>query len=81
MSYEDTNCPCGGKKPTDTMLCDPCEEHLKDRREMAEYRNLSLPTDYRRSAAVILVSLARRRKREPHQLASAIAAVVTKAKL
>lgn len=63
MAYEDTKCPCGGKKPTDTMLCDDCVEHLKDRREMAEYQDITLRHDYRRSAATILVSLARQRNK------------------
>lgn len=50
--------------PTDTMLCDACNTHLANRREMAEYQDPALRVDYRRSAAIILVSLARRRKRE-----------------
>jgi hypothetical protein len=25
MSYENTSCPCGEKKLTDTMLCAACE--------------------------------------------------------
>ena len=64
MAYEDTKCACGDKKPTDTMLCDACNTHLSSRREMAEYQDPALRVDYRRSAAIILVSLARRRKRE-----------------
>jgi hypothetical protein len=46
------------------MLCDACNAHLAGRREMSEYQDPSLRVDYRRSAAIILVSLARRRKRE-----------------
>lgn len=64
MSYEDTKCPCGGKKPTQTMLCDECVEHFKDRRELREYQDGTLPLEYRRNAAIILLSLARKRKRE-----------------
>lgn len=63
MSYEDTKCPCGGKKPNDTMLCDACVEHLKDRREMSDYQDGDLPIEFRRHAAIILLSLARRRIR------------------
>lgn len=63
MAYEDTKCPCGDKKPTDTMLCDACNAHFAARREMAEYQNPALRGDYRRNAAIILVSLARCRKR------------------
>jgi hypothetical protein len=63
MSYEDTKCPCGGKKPTDTMLCDDCEKALADRREMATFKDLNASVELRRHAATILVSLARGRKR------------------
>ncbi len=62
MAYEDTNCPCGDKKLTDTMLCPACQAHFAERRELAEYQDGNLPVEYRRNAAVILVSLARRRK-------------------
>lgn len=62
MSYEDTNCPCGDRKPTDTMLCDACMEDLKDRREMAIFRSAE-PVESRRHAATILLALARGRKR------------------
>lgn len=64
MAYEDTKCPCGDKKPTDTMLCSTCENHFSGRKEMAEYQNPELSTEYRRNAAIIIVTLARRRKRE-----------------
>ena len=62
MSYEDTNCPCGDRKPTDTMLCDACMEHLKDHRAMATFRS-SEPIESRRHAATLLLMLARGRKR------------------
>jgi len=62
VSYEDTNCPCGDRKPTDTMLCDACMADLADRREMAIFRSAD-PVESRRHAAMILLSLARGRKR------------------
>jgi hypothetical protein len=62
VSYEDTNCPCGDRKPTDTLLCDACMEHLKDRREMATFKS-NEPVEWRRHAAIILLALARGRKR------------------
>jgi len=62
MSYENTSCPCGGKKPTDTMLCDECNEAFKDRPEM-RYLDPQWSTESRRHDAIILVSLARKRKR------------------
>ena len=64
MSYENTNCPCGDKKPTDTMLCDACNAHFADRQEMADYQNGSLNLEWRRNAAIILVTLSRRRKKD-----------------
>lgn len=70
MSYEDTHCPCGDKKPTDTMLCDACVEAFKDRKEMATY-NSSEPVEYRRHAAMILLALARGRKRNAARAAAA----------
>lgn len=46
------------------MLCDTCRQYLADRRELTEYNDGSLTFDYRRNAAIILVTLARRRKRD-----------------
>jgi hypothetical protein len=60
MSFEDTNCPCGGKKDPATMLCDACMDYLKDRKEMAIFM-ADGPVEYRRHAAIILLSLARGR--------------------
>jgi hypothetical protein len=28
MSYENTNCPCGGKKERNTPICDPCKAFI-----------------------------------------------------
>lgn len=66
MSYENTNCPCGGKKPTDTMLCDDCLAAFADRPEMATLNQRTASFEYRRHAAIILISLARQRKRQPY---------------
>ena len=63
MSYDDTRCPCGDRKPTDTMLCDACVSHLQARREMAIFRSPDDDVQYRRHAAVVLLALARGRKR------------------
>jgi hypothetical protein len=64
VSYENTSCPCGGKKPCDTMLCDGCNEAFKDRTEMRDYQDIYLSLELRRNAAVILVTLARKRRRK-----------------
>lgn len=61
MSYEDTNCPCGERKTTDTMLCDACVEYLKDCREM-EILKSDASVETRRHAATILLAIARKRK-------------------
>lgn len=61
MSYENSKCPCGGRKLTDTMLCDDCEKAVAgtfDRREMDDPK---APRDVRRSAAIRLLAVARRR--------------------
>jgi hypothetical protein len=63
MSYENTQCPCGGKKPTDTMLCDDCEIALDKHPSMKWFRDGSQPVEARRHAAIILVSAARSRGR------------------
>ncbi len=63
MSYENMSCPCGGRKPTDTMLCEDCERAFADRPEMATMRDGEATVEYRRTAAIILVTLARKRGR------------------
>lgn len=64
MSYENTKCPCGGNKPTDTMLCDECETALADHPSMKYFKDSKGPVESRRQAAIILVSVARQRKRD-----------------
>lgn len=59
MSYEDTNCPCGGKKERDTMLCDRCESDLAQHPSMPVFKNLENALESRRHAAIVLLSLSR----------------------
>jgi hypothetical protein len=66
MSYENTFCPCGGKKLPDTMLCADCETAFADRRERQTMNDLTVGVELRRHAAIVLVSLARSRKRQPY---------------
>jgi len=75
MAYEDTNCPCVLKKPTDTMLCDACHFAFLNRRELEDYQNPGLSFESRRQAAVILVPLARgcSRPRSEAEMASMLA--------
>ena len=62
MSYEDTNCPCGGQKARETMLCTECLTTFADRPEM-EVFNQGGSSEWMRHNAIILIALARRRKR------------------
>ena len=63
MSYENTKCPCGGTKQTETMFCRECNAAFWDNRLMVDYQNGALAVGYRRSAAIALLALARGRKR------------------
>lgn len=63
MSYENTKCPCGGNKPTDTMLCDECEIALADHPAMKWFLDTTQPVESRRNSAIVLVTAARQRKR------------------
>lgn len=62
MSYEDTNCPCGGKKRRRTMLCAECIKAFAARSEMRTYQDETQHPTMRQHAALILISLARGRK-------------------
>ena len=67
MSYEDTHCPCGESKPRETMLCDGCNTAFADRTEMKMFKDTEhCPTGSRRYAAINLLALARKRKRQLH---------------
>lgn len=55
------------------MLCDACIAHLAPRRELVEYLDPKLSVEYRRNAAIILVTLARRRKRAESRTPAAFA--------
>jgi hypothetical protein len=61
MSYEDTNCPCGGRKERETMLCQLCEQHVAgsfDRRRMDDE---SSTWGQRRAAAIRVLAAVRTR--------------------
>ena len=71
MAYDDSQCPCTGKKLPGTMLCDECVSAFADRRELRDYQNGELSMERRRHAALILLSLARGRKRRRAQTVEA----------
>lgn len=63
MSYEDTNCPCGGKKLRETMLCADCETAFASHPSMKVFKDETYSLDARRHAAIVLLTLSRKRKR------------------
>lgn len=61
MSYENTICPCGGRKERETMLCASCAaatDHIADAAIMADSTR---PWQARRNAAIRLIATARKR--------------------
>ena len=69
MSHEDTNCPCGGKKERETMLCTlcvaACMEDPSLSFDLARYRDGTRSFESRRSSAIALLSASRRRRNQP----------------
>ena len=61
MSYQDTNCACGRRKLTDTLLCYACLQAFGGREEAAVYEDPQSPREQRRTAAIRLLAMARRR--------------------
>jgi hypothetical protein len=63
MAFEDTNCPCGGKKLQQTMLCEECWSYLRSKlsQEVAAFENTTLNINARRDAAIRLLRMARLR--------------------
>ena len=69
MSYEDTNCPCGGRKERETMLCAECMTAFKDTVDMKVFLDpIKYDVNARRGAAALLLAMSRRRKK-PTELA------------
>jgi len=62
MSYEGTICPCGDKKPANTMICDSCMTEFKDHPSMTSVLDRNLGAELSRHAAITLLALARGRK-------------------
>ena len=60
MSFEDTHCPCGGKKRCGVMLCDKCVSSMEGRPELSDYEDENLQWDSRRAAAIRLCMMARK---------------------
>ena len=61
MSWDNTQCPCGGRKATETMLCAECEKFVEGTFDRREMDNPEASFDARRSAAIRVLACARRR--------------------
>ena len=63
MSYENSSCPCGGKKERETMICDPCKAFasITAANDLSIYEDHRIPTATRRAMAIRILAIARRR--------------------
>jgi hypothetical protein len=61
MSYENTRCPCGGPKLTNTMLCIACEDVVAGTYDRREMDNPAAPLEARRAAAIRILAVSCRR--------------------
>jgi hypothetical protein len=61
MSFQDNQCPCGAKKPNGTMLCDACETEFASTFEARTLKDTTNDCGQRRSAAIKLLNMSRRR--------------------
>jgi hypothetical protein len=66
MAYEDTNCPCGGRKLTQVLLCDRCVEHVSASTDWQLFTDKSVSHGSRRAAAIRVLAVARKRRNNPH---------------
>ena len=63
MSYENTSCPCGGRKERETMICDPCKSFasVTAANDLSLYEDHRIPVKTRRAMAIRILAIARRR--------------------
>ena len=64
MSYENTSCPCGGRKERETILCLDCQDQTASTIEAAVMNDASRSWQTRRNAAIRLLSIARGRDKK-----------------
>ena len=62
MSYENTECPCGGRKERETMLCHECEAAFAGESDFRIIKDDSFSFSARRGAAITLLSKSRTRR-------------------
>lgn len=70
MSYENITCPCGGMKFRETMLCPECVTAFAETSELCAMNDDSRDVGVRRSAAIRLLSMARKRKIETARISA-----------
>ncbi|CAB4158759.1 hypothetical protein UFOVP736_58 [uncultured Caudovirales phage] len=63
MSYANTDCPCGEKKERETMICATCQQTFADTFEMKVSLDLTETWEARRSSAIQLLAMCRRRNK------------------
>lgn len=66
MSYENTICPCGGKKERETMICAACADYIESTTahvDLARHGDQAFSVESRRGMAIRLLTLARGRTR------------------
>ena len=63
MSYENTSCPCGGRKERETMICDPCKAFasITAANDLSLCEDHRIPTATRRAMAIRILAIARQR--------------------
>ena len=61
MSYENTSCPCGGRKERETMLCAGCVAATDGVADAFIVADSSRQWQARRNAAIRLIAMARKR--------------------
>ena len=64
MSYENNQCVCGGKKPTETMLCDECEAAVAGSFDRKRMDDKTASYEDRRRSAIFVLSVCRKRKHQ-----------------
>lgn len=64
MSFENTQCVCGGKKERETLICRECKEHVASTIEAAAIDDSRIPWQSRRNAAIRVLSMARNRNKK-----------------
>ena len=71
MSYDDAQCPCGGRKDPGTMLCPACVAYLTDDYDYGKFLDLTLPANVRREHAIRSIRKIRGRRRAGREVAHA----------